>query len=92
MGRSRFFLGNFVLVHCFSRALRATSSHARHTPHACTIACTTYRLCFHVQHPLKCPESALKEPLNTASGREVAHWNEQFEWHRRVLAGRRSCS
>jgi hypothetical protein len=41
---------------------------------------------------VKCPESSLKEPLITPSGREVAHWNEQFEWHRRVVAGRRSCS
>jgi hypothetical protein len=47
---------------------------------------------FHVQHPLKCPDSSLKEPLNTPSGREVAHWNEKLEWHRRVVAGRRSCS
>ena len=42
MGRSRFLIGDFVLVHCFSRALRATSSHARPTPHACTIVCTIY--------------------------------------------------
>jgi hypothetical protein len=51
-----------------------------------------YIACFHVQHPLKCSESALKEPLITPIGRDLAHRNAQFEWHRRVVAGRRSCS
>ena len=38
-----FFVRDFVLVHCFSRALRATSSRPRPTPHAYTIVCTIYR-------------------------------------------------
>ena len=43
MGRSCFLVRDFVLVHCFSRALRATSSRPRPTPHAHTIVCTIYR-------------------------------------------------
>jgi hypothetical protein len=54
MGRSCFLVRDFVLAHYFSRALRATSSHARPTPHAYTIVCTIYRL-----FPCAAPSNAL---------------------------------